>query len=175
MDIEYVASTRARAVRIRVEGAGNVRVTYPYRLSRLRVVAWVNERASWIADAQRKMQARGGTPLPRGAEGRALFLQHKKEVRKIVERYLGDYAHEFVWKKVRITNAKTRWGSCSMRGTLSFNWRMIYLTPEVQRYLIVHELCHLRHHNHSARFWAEVARFSPQYVTLRRILKQYHF
>lgn len=175
MDIEYVASARARSVRITVLHGGVVRVVYPRRLPRTRVASWVMTRSEWIVQAQRKIQKRKGIPLPHGSEGRRLFLHHKSEVRKLVEGYLSHYAHQFTWKKVRITNAKTRWGSCSVRGTLSFNWRIIYLTPEVQHYLIVHELCHLRHHDHSVRFWAEVARLSPEYEALRRELKRYYF
>lgn len=175
IDIEYVASARARSVRITVERGGDVRVTYPRRISRARVIEWVQSRSIWISNAQKKMSMRGGVALPRGSEGRALFLKQKKSARELVERILSEYNTFFSWKKVRIVNAKTRWGSCSTRGTLSFNWRIVYLTDDALHYLIVHELCHLVHHNHSPQFWEEVARFCPEYKIHRRTLKGYHF
>lgn len=174
-DITYLASTRARAVRITVRHDGSVRVTYPHRLARHRVESWVLTRQAWILRAQNKMLSRHTIALPAGVEGRLHFHKYKKQARLIVEQHLSMYRNVFAWKKVRIVNAQTRWGSCSTRGTLSFNWRIIYLEPKVQQYLIVHELCHLKHHNHSVHFWAEVERILPEYKKPRSALKGYHF
>jgi predicted metal-dependent hydrolase len=74
--------------------------------------------------------------------------------------------------KLQIRCQRTRWGSCSRRGTISLNVCLLFQRPEVLRYLMVHELSHLRHMNHSARFWAEVARHEPQWKTLDRELQQ---
>ena len=175
MDIAYIPSTRARSVRITVERDGSVRVSYPHRLERYRVESWVATRHEWIMRAQKKMLSRRGIALPTGTEGRTLFVKNKKRARSIVESYLSIYQKDFVWKKVRIVNARTRWGSCSTNGTLSFNWRIVYLDAAVQQYLIVHEICHLKHHNHSNRFWAEVELMLPGYKQLRDQLKGYHF
>jgi predicted metal-dependent hydrolase len=68
-------------------------------------------------------------------------------------------------KKVRIGNQRTRWGSCSTSGTLSFNWRLVMGRPEALRYVVVHELMHLRHHNHSRRFWNDLAAAFPDFRT----------
>jgi predicted metal-dependent hydrolase len=62
---------------------------------------------------------------------------------------------------VRIRDQRTRWGSCSARGTLSFNWRLALTPFEVLDYVVVHELCHLREPNHSASFWNLVASRRP--------------
>lgn len=72
----------------------------------------------------------------------------------------------------RVKNQKTLWGSCSRKGNLNFNWRMLLLPEETADYLIIHELAHLRHMNHSPRFWSEVARFCPDYRRHRRILRE---
>lgn len=64
---------------------------------------------------------------------------------------------------VRITSARTRWGSCSVRGTLSFPWRLVMAPPTVIDYVIVHELAHLEIRNHSPKFWARVAEWMPDY------------
>jgi len=68
-------------------------------------------------------------------------------------------------KKVRIGNQRTRWGSCSTSGTLSFNWRLVIGRPEALRYVVVHELIHIRHHNHSRAFWDDLALAFPDFKT----------
>jgi hypothetical protein len=70
-----------------------------------------------------------------------------------------------------IRGQRTRWGSCSARGTVSLNWRLLQLPPGYLDYVIVHELCHLLQRNHSPRFWREVARVMPDYQLWRRGLR----
>jgi predicted metal-dependent hydrolase len=76
----------------------------------------------------------------------------------------------FNFQRVQIRRQKTRWGSCSATGTISLNVCLIFLSPAVVRYLLVHELCHTRHMNHSARYWALVERHEPDYERLDRAL-----
>ncbi len=66
-------------------------------------------------------------------------------------------------KQVTLRDARTRWGSCSSAGTVSFSWRLVQAPPDVLDYVVVHELSHLREFNHSKAFWALVACFSPEY------------
>ncbi|HEY5264296.1 MAG TPA: SprT family zinc-dependent metalloprotease [Steroidobacteraceae bacterium] len=72
--------------------------------------------------------------------------------------------------RVAIRRQRTRWGSCSTRGTVSLNCSLVFLRPEVVRYLFVHELAHTKHMNHSAGFWHLVARLEPDYRSLDREL-----
>jgi predicted metal-dependent hydrolase len=74
--------------------------------------------------------------------------------------------------RLQVRCQRSRWGSCSRRGTISLNACLLFQRPEVLRYLMIHELSHLRHMNHSARFWAEVARHEPDWKALDRELLQ---
>jgi predicted metal-dependent hydrolase len=73
-------------------------------------------------------------------------------------------------RTVQVRLQRTRWGSCSSRGNISLNAALLLVPPELLRYLLVHELCHLVHLNHSPRYWAQVRRFEPDYPTLDRRL-----
>lgn len=74
---------------------------------------------------------------------------------------------------VTIRDQKTRWGSCSSRGTLSFNYRLIFAPSQVLDYVVVHELCHLTHMNHSKEFWNMVSSVMPDYKAHRKWLKEH--
>lgn len=74
--------------------------------------------------------------------------------------------------RIAIRDQKTRWGSCSARGNLNFNWRIMMAPPEIIDYLVVHELCHLVHLNHSPDFWELVASIMPDYKAHKDWLRQ---
>lgn len=76
-------------------------------------------------------------------------------------------------RSIRIKGQKTRWGSCSARGILNFNWRLILAPPRVLDYVVVHELCHLVHLDHSRRFWARVGAVLPAYPEARAWLTEH--
>ena len=80
--------------------------------------------------------------------------------------------NDFTWKKIRISSARTRWGSCSSNGTLSFTWRLVLAPPEVIDYVVVHELAHTRIRDHSPKFWRRVAEIMPDYKRHVSWLKQ---
>ena len=72
---------------------------------------------------------------------------------------------------ITIREQKTRWGSCSAKGNLNFNWKLVLMPPEILDYVVVHELAHRLQMNHSAAFWAEVGKILPDYRERRQWLK----
>ena len=81
--------------------------------------------------------------------------------------------HQFPVKRVCVRNQRSRWGSCSRRGTISLNWRLVQAPLFVRDYILLHELVHLRQMNHSHGFWREVARLCPGFADAERWLKQH--
>lgn len=75
--------------------------------------------------------------------------------------------------KVTLKKQKTRWGSCSSQGNLNFNWQLVHFEPKIIDYVIIHELAHRVHMNHSAKFWALVAKYDPHYKEHLNVLKKY--
>lgn len=75
------------------------------------------------------------------------------------------------YNNIRIKDTKTRWGSCSSKGNLNFNYRIIMAPQVVMDYIIVHELCHLKHLNHGKEFWNTVAQYMPHYEMHKQWLK----
>ncbi|HPC61424.1 MAG TPA: SprT family zinc-dependent metalloprotease [Verrucomicrobiota bacterium] len=82
-------------------------------------------------------------------------------------------AHGFAVRRVTVRNQRSRWGSCSRRGTLSLNWRLVQAPPAVRDYIILHELAHTREMNHSVRFWRLVGTLCPHYQEAERWIKQH--
>jgi predicted metal-dependent hydrolase len=111
---------------------------------------------------------------PSDSDTKALikFLQHKLlvEITEIVG-FLNKQLKLYV-SKIKIIANKTRWGSCSSKSVLCFNWRLIFAPQEILHYVIIHEMCHLIEMNHSKSFWKLVTDFYPNYQSARLWLKQ---
>jgi len=75
------------------------------------------------------------------------------------------------YKKIRISGARSRWGSCSRAGNLNFSWRLVMAPPDVIDYVVVHEVAHLAHPNHSRAFWNQVLALDPDYKQRRKWLR----
>jgi len=97
----------------------------------------------------------------------------RTRARSVIEALVNQHSRhmQVTYSKLNIRNAKTRWGSCSARGSLSFNWKLIMMPLETIEYVVIHELCHLREMNHSPKFWKLVEQYSPNWRAHRRWLK----
>ena len=102
---------------------------------------------------------------------------YKSEAIRIVMPILNNYSREFklLYKKVKFTDAVTRWGSCNSLGTICFSLRIVMLPIDVITYIIVHELAHLKHLNHSQQFWQQVEKMLPEYKLATFWLKDHKY
>ena len=93
------------------------------------------------------------------------YADHKEAARVLCHERLEHFNqfYNLSYNRVAIRNTRSRWGSCSSKKNLNFNYRILFLPPELQDYLIVHELCHLQEMNHAKPFWDLVALQSPDY------------
>ncbi len=99
---------------------------------------------------------------------------YRKQARQIISQHVALFAarYDFQYGKIRISSARTRWGSCSPTGNLSFSWRLILTPIDVVDSVIIHELVHTVVHNHSKRFWKKVEKILPDYKQYNKWLRK---
>jgi predicted metal-dependent hydrolase len=105
------------------------------------------------------------------------WKKNKEKYLKIAQKKVEEFNkfYNFSYKNISIRDQKSRWGSCSEKGNLNFNYRVFLLPEKEMDYIIIHEICHLKEMNHSWRFWNLVVQKSPNYKCLRKNLKKYVF
>ncbi len=164
-------SARSRHARLTITADKKLTVTLPMRAPLALAAKLISQHQSWIIKNLLKPRPKR-LSLP---SGRADYLQNRTSALILVRERLHFFnaLYQLLWKAVTIKNATTRWGSCSRLKNLNFNYKIIYLPPELQDYLIVHELCHLAEMNHGRKFWQLVAKSLPQHARLRRELRRY--
>lgn len=187
---EIRENARSKYLRVTVHPDGRVVVTKPARISKAKLDAFLTERADWIEATQDKMRKSheraqkkyGSTlPLPKLRRDTRAYHEAIKTARALAHERAAHFAAlgGFEYGTISIRNQSSRWGSCSAPRSglcnLSFNYRIVHVSPELVDYLIVHELAHTRQHNHSPAFWAEVGKLIPEYEKKRRELHRYQF
>ncbi len=105
---------------------------------------------------------------------RSHYLKHRELARFLVHQRVKYFSqvYQVTPGRISIRNQKTRWGSCSKRGNLNFNYKIVLLPTHLADYIIVHELCHLKEFNHSANFWNLVALTFSNYLEIRKELRE---
>jgi hypothetical protein len=136
-----------------------------------RVIArFIRQKKKWI---ERNLARQSAKPSPR-----RLPLEERGRLVREANARISDRCRELSEQtgyrpaRVRITGARTRWGSCGAKGTVCFTWRLIMAPPAVIDYVIIHELAHLAELNHSGRFWRLVEQHVPDHRAHRRWLRQ---
>ena len=179
ISVEVIYSSR-RTMGLEVTADGRVKARVPNRTADAVVEKFVKERAGWIAEKYLLQKARQEKQkLARGTrdyeQNPALEARYRELARAVIGQRVSYFAAKMgvTYGRIPIRDQKTRWGSCSGRGNLNFNWKLVLMPPEVLDYVVVHELAHRKQMNHSPLFWAEVGRVLPDYESRRRWLKEH--
>ncbi len=177
MTVPYrIIRSNRKTLSIQITVSGEVVVRAPRRASSADIEAIVLSKQDWIACKLRAVEARreaAPADLPRALDPATLEAL-TAEAKATLPSLVADWAAEIgvTYGRVTIRHQSTRWGSCSSKGNLNFNCLLMLCPPEVQTYVVIHELCHRRHMNHSAAFWEEVRRHCPSYEAARAWLKE---
>ena len=166
-DFEHtVVRSKRKTIALEVNLDGYLTVRAPQRCSDKEIARFIEQHTVWIEKTRLKQLAR------KACRPEEIKLLKEKAKTVIPERV--KYFEELTGLKstsVKITSAKTRFGSCSAKNGLCFSYRLLLYPESAVDYVIVHELCHTIHHNHSNQFWNLVAKIMPDYKTRRNLLK----
>jgi predicted metal-dependent hydrolase len=146
-----------------------VAVTVPGGMDFAEAENFLRQKASWLLRKIKLAQEKKPVvSLPKSS--RREYLRCKEKALELAKRKIEELntVYNFRYQRVSIRNQKTRWGSCSRKGNLSFNYKIVYLPEKYLNYLIVHEICHLKEFNHSKRFWDLVVQTIPDYKDIRK-------
>ena len=150
---------------------GRVIVRAPRRVLQSEIDRFVRGHTEWVENALARQAAKKAAhPEPTAEQRAALIRRAKEDLPRRVARWserMGLYPTQ-----IRITSAKTRFGSCGANGHICFSWRLMQYPPEAIDYVVVHELAHLKHMNHSPAFHALVAKYLPDHRQRRALLKR---
>jgi len=176
----FVRHPRARRYLIRVEDDGRVRVTVPRGGSKREAAAFAERERAWIEKQRRRLEAdraervrsdAGSQPSEQAAEDRALRARARRELPpRLLELAT---QHGLTVTRISVRNQRWRWGSCSRRGHICLNWRLVRMPDAVRDYVMLHELMHLKRMDHSPKFWKLVEKACPDYQTARAYLRTY--
>lgn len=161
-EVTLSQTLRARRISISVRATGAVRLSFPYGVSQKRALAFLDQKAEWIGAARERLARKQASMPPQlsPAEQKA----HVEELRRAAKADLPgriarlSEATGLKYEKLTIRASRTKWGSCSGRNHISLSLFLMPLPEHLRDYVIIHELCHTVHHNHSPRFHALVDR-----------------
>jgi len=173
--INFVLKTsrKARRLRIAVYCDSRIVVTRPWGFEQGLVEDFIKEKTGWILD---KLEYFRNHPrLVFSKNSKTEYLKNKDRALVLIKDRVEEInrVYGFRYNRINIKNQKTRWGSCSKRGNLNFNYKIVFLSTSLLNYLVAHELCHLKEFNHSEKFWALVAEAIPDYKNCRKELKNH--
>ena len=172
---EIIKSNR-KSIGIEIKQGGCILVRIPKNLTKFQMDSILDKKQDWILETYLKQK---DTPILRKETSSNPQLQYlEKQYKKAAAEYIPKRVEYFIsltggnYFRITIRDQKTRWGSCSSNGTLSFNWRLMLAPPHVLDYVVVHELCHLTYMNHSRDFWGKVEDVIPDYKIHKKWLKE---
>jgi hypothetical protein len=169
--INKIIRSRRRTIALQILPDGSLIVRAPHRVPLPAIHEIVGQKSSWIEKKQEWLRTKYKPPVK--IEFPALYRQQAFTYISQRAKVLAETLN-FEYQKLSITNATTRWGSCSGKKTINFSWRLILTPVNIIDYVIIHELVHLKEPNHARGFWQKVAELFPDYREARRWLKDNH-
>lgn len=165
-----VKYSKRKTLALEITRNAEIIVRAPMKTSRKRIDEFVKSHGEWLnLHLERRKRIMEAHPEPTEAEIRELKKSAKELIPPRVEKY--SKIMGLIPEHVSINSAKTRFGSCSSKNRLNFSCRLMQYDDRAIDYVIVHELAHIRHHNHSKDFWALVEKYMPDYKERKRLLK----
>lgn len=162
---------KRRTMSLQLDRDGGAVVRAPYGVKKEVIDRFVLTHENWLRRAREKQQARHlAHPEPTEEERKALIARAKEYLPARVAHW--STIMGLVPSGVKITSARTRFGSCSGKNGLCFSWRLMQYPGEAIDYVVVHELAHIRHHDHSPAFYALVGRYLPDWQARMKLLKE---
>jgi predicted metal-dependent hydrolase len=173
----FVRHPRARRYVIRVRPDRSVRVTIPRRGSKREAIEFAQRERAWIATQLERLAARAPAVPARAEPPPEQMPTLRRQAAQMLPSRLLALADRYGLRprvaRITIRNQRWRWGSCSSRGCISLNWRLLLVPEWVSDYVMIHELMHLKRMDHSKTFWRLVADACPTYRDARRWLREH--
>ncbi len=174
-DIEIIRSKR-KTIGLQVRPDSRVILRVPRQMKKREIEQFIDEYREWIDHKLSLMEERNARSVSTGAPAREkISAKEWQQIRNTFIARVQYFCSRMQVKVGRVTirNQKTRWGSCSAKGNVNFNYQLYYMPRELMDYVIIHELAHRQHMDHSAAFWQEVEQYCPDYKECRQRLKKY--
>jgi predicted metal-dependent hydrolase len=167
-------SKRVKHMRLTVGSGGDIVVVAPYYILIRDIENFIHAKRLWIENSIRIVRSRAKV-LPGSEFDRPYFTSCRARALKVIRDRVKYYIskHDFSVRRVSVRDTTAQWGSCSVVGNLSFSYRLFFLGEELIDYVVVHELCHTVHMNHSAEFYDLVRSILPDYRRREVELKKY--
>lgn len=174
--IQVIRSDR-RTMALEIQTDGQVIVRAPKRASDRSIKRLITSKARWIYEKRSRMferQAKRKESMAKFPVWEEMTTAEKKQIKAMIAERVEEIANHMgvTYGSISVRNQKSRWGSCSSQGNLNFNYRLAFLPPSYMDYVIVHELAHRRHMDHSKEFWAEVEAYYPEYKQVKKELAE---
>lgn len=166
-------SQRAKRMRLAVYCDGSVVVTSPLGIQQSIIEKFISDKKQWVRNKIQFFKSVDNKAIRKFSHKD--YLENKDRALELVNERIRFYnkKYSFSFNNICIKNQKTRWGSCSKRGNLNLNYKIVFLPSKHQDYIIIHELCHLKEFNHSRKFWALVEKVLPNYLEIKKELRNH--
>lgn len=162
---------KSRNIKISIAPHRPILVSIPAKVPYKAGEMFLYSRVPWIKKHSHKIQEIDSNKEKQN------YLKHKEQARELITKLADEWSKVYgvSYNRISIRNQKTRWGSCTQSGNLNFSYKLLFLPEPLAEYVVIHELCHLKHLNHSSKFWDMLAKHLPDWKVRKQHLKNIDF